>query len=44
MGILRAVRSGRVHAIASDIYVVTGPRVAECARAFARMLHPEVFR
>jgi iron complex transport system substrate-binding protein len=43
MPILRAVKSGRVHAIASDIYVVTGPRVAECARAFARMLHPEVF-
>jgi ABC-type Fe3+-hydroxamate transport system substrate-binding protein len=43
MPILNAVRGGRVHAIASDIYVVTGPRVAECARAFARMLHPEVF-
>jgi iron complex transport system substrate-binding protein len=44
MPILQAVKNGRVHAIASDIYVVTGPRVAECARAFARMLHPEVFR
>ena len=44
MPILRAVRTGRVHAVASDIYVVTGPRVAECARAFARILHPEVFR
>ncbi|HET8550770.1 MAG TPA: helical backbone metal receptor [Bryobacteraceae bacterium] len=44
MPILSAVRNGRVHAIASDIFVVTGPRVAECAQAFARMLHPEVFR
>jgi iron complex transport system substrate-binding protein len=44
MPMLSAVRGGRVHAIASDIFVVTGPRVAECARAFARMLHPEVFR
>jgi iron complex transport system substrate-binding protein len=44
MPVLRAVRTGRVHAIASDIFVVTGPRVAECARAFARLLHPEVCR
>ena len=44
MPLLRAVRSGRVHAVASDIYVVPGPRVVECARAFARMLHPEAFR
>jgi iron complex transport system substrate-binding protein len=39
---LAAVRAGRVHAVADDIFVVPGPRVAEAARAFARLLHPEV--
>jgi iron complex transport system substrate-binding protein len=39
---LAAVRSGRVHAVADDIFVVPGPRVAEAARAFARLLHPAV--
>ncbi|HUS04699.1 MAG TPA: helical backbone metal receptor [Bryobacteraceae bacterium] len=38
---LRAVQSGRVHAIASDIFVVPGPRVVELARQLARLLHPE---
>jgi iron complex transport system substrate-binding protein len=38
---LAAVREHRVFAVASDIFVVTGPRVVEAARAFARMLHPE---
>jgi iron complex transport system substrate-binding protein len=31
----------RVFAVASDIFVVPGPRVAEAAEAFAQMLHPE---
>jgi iron complex transport system substrate-binding protein len=31
----------RVYAVASDIFVVPGPRVAEAAEAFAQMLHPE---
>ena len=44
MPTLQAVEHKRVYAIASDIYVVPGPRVVECARAFARMLHPEVSR
>lgn len=43
MPMLEAVEHKRVYAIASDIYVVPGPRVVECARAFARTLHPEVF-
>ncbi len=43
-GALGAVRSGRVFAVASDIFVVPGPRMLDAARAFARMLHPEVFR
>lgn len=39
---LRAVREHRVFAVASDIYVVPGPRMVDAAEAFARMLHPEV--
>ncbi len=35
---LKAVTSGRVHAVAADIFVVPGPRVAEAAEAFAKML------
>jgi iron complex transport system substrate-binding protein len=31
----------RVYAVASDIYVVPGPRMVDAARAIARMLHPE---
>ncbi len=38
---LSAVRNQRVFAVASDIYVVPGPRIVEAAREFARMLHPE---
>ena len=38
-----AVRDKRVHAIASDIFVVPGPRVIELTRAFAHLLHPELF-
>jgi ABC-type Fe3+-hydroxamate transport system substrate-binding protein len=38
---LAAVKHGGVHSIASDIYVVPGPRMVEAAEAFARMLHPE---
>lgn len=33
---------GAVHAIASDIFMVAGPRLAEAARELARLLHPEV--
>jgi iron complex transport system substrate-binding protein len=34
----------RIYAVASDIFVVPGPRVAEAAEWFARMLHPEAIR
>jgi ABC-type Fe3+-hydroxamate transport system substrate-binding protein len=44
MPMLKAVQRQRVYAVASDVFVVPGPRVAEGARAFARLLHPEVFR
>jgi iron complex transport system substrate-binding protein len=39
---LAAVRQGRVFAVASDIFVVPGPRVVDAAREFARMFHPGV--
>jgi iron complex transport system substrate-binding protein len=35
-----AVKQHRVHAVASDIYVVPGPRVVDAAKAFFEMLHP----
>lgn len=35
---LDAVKNGRVFAVASDIFTVPGPRMAEAARAFAEML------
>lgn len=35
---IRASAEGHVYAVASDIYVVPGPRMAEAAEAFARML------
>ncbi len=38
---LAAVKRHAVFAVASDIFVVPGPRVVEAAREFARMLHPE---
>lgn len=38
---LKAVREGHVFPVASDLFVVPGPRVAEAALAFARMFHPE---
>lgn len=40
--VLAAVKQRRVFAVASDIFVVPGPRVVEAARAFAQMAHPEV--
>jgi len=36
-----AVEERRVYAVASDIFVVPGPRIVEAAREFARMLGPE---
>jgi len=37
---LTAVRERRVFAVASDIYVVPGPRVVDAAQAIFGMLHP----
>ncbi len=39
---LKAVRTNRVFAVASDLFVVPGPRVTEAARQLAGLLHPEV--
>lgn len=33
---------GRVYAVASDVFVVAGPRAVDAAREFTKMLHPEV--
>ncbi len=41
-GSIAAVRKHGVHAVASDIFVVPGPRVVDAAREFARLFHPEV--
>jgi iron complex transport system substrate-binding protein len=41
---LKAVRNNQVFAVASDIFVVPGPRVTEAAGELARMLHPEAAR
>jgi iron complex transport system substrate-binding protein len=38
---LSAVKRNRVFAVASDIFVVPGPRVVQAARQIAAMLHPE---
>lgn len=37
---IAAVRRKAVFAVASDIFVVPGPRMVDAAREFARMLHP----
>ena len=39
--VLTAVKQNRVIAIASDMYVVPGPRVVDAAHALFAMIHPE---
>ena len=41
MASIAAVRNHRVNAVASDIFVVPGPRVVLAAREFFAILHPE---
>ncbi|MDZ4797300.1 MAG: helical backbone metal receptor [Bryobacteraceae bacterium] len=41
---LAAVRDKRIHIVASELFVVPGPRVLECAQRLAALLHPELFR
>jgi iron complex transport system substrate-binding protein len=41
VGTVKAVKEHRVFAVASDIYVVPGPRVVDAAREIFAMLHPE---
>lgn len=40
MGSIAAVNEHRIFAVASDIFVVPGPRVVDAAQAFFGMLHP----
>lgn len=42
MSSIQAVRTRRVHAVASDIFVVPGPRVVNAANEFFKILHPEL--
>ena len=39
-----AVKTGRVHLLVGDEFVVPGPRIAVAADRFARTLHPDAFR
>ena len=39
-----AVRSGRIHLLTGDEFVVPGPRVTLAAERLAQALHPEAFR
>ncbi len=41
---LPAVRNRRIHLLVGEHVVVPGPRLAQGIDAFARVLHPEVFR
>ena len=41
---LPAVRSGRIHLLTGDEFVVPGPRVTIAAERIARVVHPELFR
>jgi iron complex transport system substrate-binding protein len=41
LGTLAAVKQRRVFPLASDIFVIPGPRVVEAAQAFVEMLHPK---
>jgi iron complex transport system substrate-binding protein len=43
-GSIDAVRKGRVHIVASEVFVVPGPRVITLARELAKLLHPELDR
>jgi len=41
LGILRAVRAGRIHVLDDDALFVPGPRVADAVRAFAAAIHAD---
>jgi iron complex transport system substrate-binding protein len=43
LGSIPAVRTGRVHVLVGDQFVVPGPRIGEAAEQIARTLHPEAF-
>ena len=39
--VITAVKQHHVFAVASDIYVMPGPRVVNAAQSFLEMFHPE---
>ena len=41
LGSLPAVRSGRVHLVAGNQFVVPGPRIVDAVRTFADLIHPD---
>lgn len=41
---IAAVRNKRIHIVASDLYVHSGPRIGALAAQLAKMLHPETAR
>jgi iron complex transport system substrate-binding protein len=41
---LKAVKARQLYAVASEIFVVAGPRMAQTAEAFEKMIHPEAAR
>lgn len=43
-GTITAVRTGRIHPISANLVSRPGPRIAEAAEAYARLLHPDAFR
>lgn len=43
-GGLAAVRTGRIYPVSGDLVSRPGPRVADAALAYAKILHPDVFR
>ena len=38
-----AVRTGRIHVLVGDEFVIPGPRVAAATAKLARALHPDAF-
>jgi len=39
-----AVRNGRIHSVAGDLFLRPGPRTAQAAREIAAIIHPEIWR
>lgn len=44
VGTVPAVKTGRIHLLIGDRFVVPGPRIGAAAEDYARAIHPEAFR